>query len=130
MTAPHDVPTAAELVEAVREWIVDCAADSGSAHPFAARVAANVLAIVGRELELGPEQHARHVERLAILGVADDVELAAGIKSGRFDDRLEQVRALVRQSVVDKLAVANPRYLNQPPEEPEPVVRERPSVTG
>ncbi|MEY2416871.1 MAG: hypothetical protein QOH53_2205, partial [Ilumatobacteraceae bacterium] len=30
---------------------------------------------------------------------------------GELDDRLPEVRALVWQSVRDKLAVANPRYL-------------------
>ncbi len=53
--APHGRPTASELLEAVREYLL------GSVMPatdgqlsFHARVAANALAVVGRELELGP----------------------------------------------------------------------------
>jgi len=53
--APYGRPTASELLEAVREYLL------GSVRPattgqvaFHARVAANVLAIVARELELGP----------------------------------------------------------------------------
>ena len=52
-----------------------------------------------------------HAGRLARLGVADDAQLAAAVRDGRFDDRLPEVRELVWESVRDKLAVANPRYL-------------------
>ncbi len=109
---PHGVPTAAELVEAVREWIERDVVTGAPVSPFHARVAANVLAIVERELELGAEHDRRHGERLDQLGVADDHELAAGIRAGRFDDRIDEVRTLVRESVRDKLLVANPRYLD------------------
>ena len=51
---------------------------------------------------------------LRALGVADDAALAAAIRSGELDDRLDEVRALVWQSVRDKLAVANPKYLTSP----------------
>jgi aminoglycoside phosphotransferase (APT) family kinase protein len=54
--APHGRPTASELLEAVREYLL------GSVMPgttgqlaFHARVAANALAIVARELELGQD---------------------------------------------------------------------------
>ena len=110
---PHDVPTIGELVEAVREWLDTAVATGGQVSPFHARVAANVLGIVERELALGPEHDRRHGERLAALGVADDAELAAAIRDGRLDDRLPEVRDLVWASVRDKLAVANPRYLDR-----------------
>lgn len=113
MSRPHDVPTAAELVEAVREWIERDVAPGGGVPPFHARVAVNVLAMVEREMALGAEHDRRHAARLARLGVVDDAELAAGIRAGRFDDRLDEVRALVWDSVRDKLAVANPRYLER-----------------
>lgn len=112
MSGPHDRPTAAELVEAVREWIRRSQID-GEIEPntFHARVAANMLAIVEREMDLGATQARAHAARLEQLGVADDVELAAAIKSGRLDDRSDEVRQLVWDSVKDKLAVANPKYL-------------------
>ena len=111
MSAPHDVPTVAELVEAVREWLEgDVMAATEGRLRFHARVAANVLATVERELELGPAQAERHAERLAELGVADDAELAAAIRSGDLDVDPARLRALLRASVDDKLAVANPRY--------------------
>lgn len=112
MTAPHDVPSARELVESVREWIErDVLTATDGRLNFHARVAVNVLAMVERELDLGPDQERRHAERLAALGVADEAELAAAIRSGRFDDRLPEVRDVVRATVEDKLRVANPRYL-------------------
>lgn len=111
MTMPHDVPTARELVEAVREWIEREAAGERPPNRFHARVATNVLATVERELELGPAQSRAHAARLEQLGVADDAALAAAIRDGSLDSRLAEVRALVWASVRDKLAVANPAYL-------------------
>ncbi len=115
MTGPHDMPTAAELVEAVREWLErDVAPEADGRLRFHARVAVNMLAIVERELALGPAQAEAHAERLARLGVADDAELAQRIRSGELDDRLDEVKAAVAASVRDKLTVANPRYLDTP----------------
>ena len=81
---------------------------------FHARVAVNVLAMVEREIELGPAQHERHVAGLRALGCADDAELASRIRAGGFDDGdavRSDVEAFVFDSVVDKLRVANPKYL-------------------
>jgi hypothetical protein len=109
------MPTAAELVEAVREWLErDVAPEADGRLRFHARVAVNMLAIVERELVLGPAQAEAHAERLRQLGVADDAELARRIRSGELDDRLDEVKAAVAASVRDKLTVANPRYLDTP----------------
>lgn len=116
MGAPHDAPELAQLVEAVREWIErDVITGTEGRLSFHARVAANVLAMVERELAVGEEHARRHRERLDALDVADESELAAAIRSGQLDDRLDEVRALVWESVRDKLSVANPRYLERRP---------------
>ena len=110
--SPHDVPTAEQLVEAVREWLEgDVLASTTGRLQFHARVAANVLAIVERELRLGNGQAAAHAERLTQLGSSDDAELSRRIRAGELDDRLAEVRDLVWADVRDKLAVANPKYL-------------------
>jgi Domain of unknown function (DUF6285) len=115
MGAPHDVPTAEQLLEAVREWLErDVMPAVDGRLQFHTRVAVNVLAIVERELALGPAQAAAHRARLASLGVADEAELAARIRAGDLDDRLDEVKDLVWATVRDKLAVANPRYLDTP----------------
>jgi hypothetical protein len=109
---PHDVPTSEQLVESVREWLErDVIPGTTGRLQFHARVAVNVLAMVERELALGVDQAAVHAQRLAALGCADDDELARRIRNGELDDRLDEVRTLVWASVRDKLAVANPRYL-------------------
>ncbi len=114
MSPPHDAPTAAQLVEAVREFVErDLGADGGAGDPrlrFHARVAVNVLRIVERELALGPRQAAEHAERLLRLGVTDDAELARGIRAGRYDDRVDELLAELREAVRAKLEVANPTY--------------------
>jgi len=113
--SPHDVPTAAQLLEAVREWLqADVLSATEGRMQFDTRVAINVLAMVERELQLGREHEVAHRDRLSRLGVADDAALAEAIRSGALDDRLDEVRALVWDSVRDKLAVANPKYLASP----------------
>lgn len=110
-TPPHDRPTAWELVEAVREYLEQDVLPSATGRVrFHARVAAKALAIVERELVLGPAQAEAERERLAALGVADDAELADAIKDGRFDGREPELLASLAETVADKLAVANPGY--------------------
>lgn len=110
--SPHDVPSASELIESVREWLErDVMAATEGRLQYHCRVAINTLSMVERELALGRAQTEAHLERLRALGVVDDRALAAAIRSGELDDRLEEVRALVWQSVREKLAVANPQYL-------------------
>jgi hypothetical protein len=101
------------MIEAVREWIdSDVVGATEGRLRFHARVAANMLAMIERELELGGVQDVAHRERLGILGVADDGELAVRIRSGDFAQRADELRALLRADVVDKLRVANPDYLD------------------
>ena len=110
-TAPgiHGRPTAAELVEATREWIEgDVRSSTEGRVAFHTRVAANVLATVQRELELGPAMAADHAARLVGLGVADEAALAAGIRHGDLTGA--DVERVVAETVVDKLRVANPGY--------------------
>lgn len=112
MSAPHDRPTAAELVESVREWLereVMPAVDGRL--QFHARVAVNSLDIVLREMELGEHQGVAHAGRLAALGHPDDASLAAAIRAGDHDDDLAGLLSALRPSVEDKVRVANPRHL-------------------
>lgn len=115
MTEPHDMPDAAGLVEAVREFLErDVMRATEGRVNFHTRVAVNVLGMVERELRQGPAQAAAHASGLATLGVADEAELAAAIRDGRLDDRLDEVRRFVTETVRHKLEVANPKYLAGP----------------
>lgn len=115
MTEPHDVPDAAALVEAVREFLErDVLPATEGRVRFHTRVAANVLAMVEREIQLGHAQLQAHQAGLAAFGLADERALADAIRSGDLDDRLDEVRAFLESTVQAKLEVANPRHLKGP----------------
>ena len=112
MTAPHDRPTASELLEALHEWMErDLLPGVDGRLQFHTRVAINMVDIVRRELELGPDQEIHHQEVLSSFGMNDDAELAAAIRDGAFDTSLLDVLNRLRPVVEDKVRVANPRYL-------------------
>ena len=111
-TGLHGRPTAVELVEAVREYLrADVIQATDGRVQFHARVAANALAVVERELEQGPAAESAHAEQLADLGFTDEADLAAAIRSGSVDDRAEAVGSTVWAAVQSKLAIANPDHL-------------------
>jgi len=104
---PHDRPTATELVEAVREFLEGLPLTGHDR--FLARVSLRVLTTVERELQIGPGLATRHAQRLALLGMRDDGELAAAIRSGAVSQA--GVMPAVRAAVVDKLLVSDPAQL-------------------
>jgi hypothetical protein len=128
----HDRPTAPELLEAVRHFLEsDVVPALEGTKKFHARVAANVLAIVAREMESQERQlrqEWKSVKRLlemtdaaeprdlaelkqALRGATE--QLCERIRSGAADHEpwRGEVLAHVRRTVADKLAVANPRFL-------------------
>jgi aminoglycoside phosphotransferase (APT) family kinase protein len=110
--APFGRPTAAELIEAVREYLEGGVMEqSEGGARFEARVARNALAIAERELLLGREVSSAHTHRLRDFGMGDDAALAAAIRAGDFDDGWEPVAVALAASARDQLLVANPSYL-------------------
>ena len=102
-------PTAAELVAAVAEFLdneVRAACDGQAS--FHARVAANVLRIVERELL--DETADEVLEALEGLGFADEASLARAIRDGQLDDRGDEVMACLRVLVRHRLSIAHPGY--------------------
>ena len=113
---PHDIPSAAELVEAVREFLqTDVMAATDGRTQFLVRVSVNVLAMVERELRLAAQHTAAHEAGLRGLGMRDERALAAALRAGELDARLDEVTEFVRETIVAKLEVANPGYLDSPP---------------
>ena len=111
MSAPHDEPDPRALIEAVREFLAtEVEPQTEGRLRYHLKVAANVLAIVERELEQGEANAAAHRERLARLGFTSDKELAAAIRSGELDERHEELAHEFSAMVADKLAVARPGY--------------------
>jgi Domain of unknown function (DUF6285) len=120
MSGLYGRPTAAELVAVVADFLDNDVrgatrpdsppADVGRVN-FHARVAANVLRIVERELL---DTSAGDVSAaLAALGYSDEAELAAGIRAGALDDRPDDVLACLRTLVRRRLDVAHPGYADQ-----------------
>lgn len=113
--SPHDFPTAEQLLAAVRAWITDELGPTlNGAQRFDARVAANMVAMVERELKAGERHRLEHRAGLAALGMADDVELAAALRSGSLDDRLAEVATVVAASLRNELSVSDPGYTDSP----------------
>jgi hypothetical protein len=110
-TPPFGRPTAAELVEAVREYLDLLLERSADGARFEARVARNALGVAERELLLGPAFAAAHSARVTGLGFRDDAALAAALRSGALDDGWESIAPALAASARDQLLVANPGYL-------------------
>ena len=127
----QDRPTAVELLNAVREFLEqDVMPGLEGRKRFHALVSANVLAIVARELAGEETMLVAEWERLRDLLGTDgapparlcDLRTAVEALTRRLCDRIragdadagpfgEAVRAHVRATVVDKLRIANPKYL-------------------
>ena len=110
MIGTYGRPRAAELVAAVAEFLETDVREATSGQVnFHARVAANALRIVERELL--DESEAESGGALAGLGFADEEELAAAIRAGEVDGRTNsEVTACLRTLVRRRLAVAHPGY--------------------
>jgi hypothetical protein len=117
---PQDRPTAEELLAAVIDFLREEATPAlDRAEPrlgFQMRVAANSLAILGREWRLGPAADAREKERLVALlghdGTLDDLnrELARQLRTGDRDERDQALMAHLEATIADKIAIANPKW--------------------
>lgn len=113
----QDAPTTRELIEAVRGFLEEKAMAELKGHSaFHARVAANALAIVERELELGPDARAaEHARLTALLGhdaALDNLnaELARKIRLGEITLETSGLRDHLWRTTMDKLAIDQPRY--------------------
>jgi hypothetical protein len=115
---PNSRPAAADLLEAVREFLEhDVLPSLSGDRRFECRVAMNVLAIVARELQLGPAADSAERTALASLldrdGPLDELRrtLVARIREGHTDGNRGDVLAYVRNTLRDTLAINNPKWL-------------------
>lgn len=109
--AVYDRPTVDELLNAVTGFLREELATNEPRSAYLAKVAANALTIVRREIRLGPAEREAHRARLAAIGCANDGELAARIRTGAVPDDDPKILAAVRSSITAQVVVANPRYL-------------------
>lgn len=112
-----DQPSMLELVKAVQGFIETKAMPELKGHTaFHARVAANALGIVARELELGPRAAEMEMNQLAALlgheGSLDELnrELCKCIREGKVDIQSEALRQHLELTTLDKVAIDQPKY--------------------
>lgn len=112
-------PTAAELIEAVTEFLAT-EIDPKVTTPdvkFRLRVARNVLDIVARECRSGPEHDQREKLELQTLLGEESPDLShlnevicERLRRGDFDNRLDELLPVLTDITMDKLSIDNPRY--------------------
>ncbi len=112
-----DQPSMRELVEAVRDFLEQKAMPELKGHTaFHARVAANALSIVARELESGPSSAAGELARLqALLGYKGTLEelnreLCRRIRDGVFGPDTPGLAEHLATTTRDKVAIDQPGY--------------------
>lgn len=117
---PKSQPDAASLIEAAIKYLDEELSPKLEGYDrFQTRVTINALATVRRELLLGDEQEAQERQRLATLIGHDgalgelNAELCERIRDGQVTQDDPALRAHVRASLRDALAINNPKWLNR-----------------
>jgi len=113
----QDPPTIAELLDATASFLRDVAVPQLSGHAsFHARVAANALDVVKRELELRPAaeraEHARLKTLLRSDGSLDELNslLSRRIAAGELDLQTPGVADHLWATTLAKVAIDQPTY--------------------
>jgi hypothetical protein len=113
----QDPPTATELLEATAAFLRDVAVPQLSGHAsFHARVAANALDVVKRELELRPaaerDEHARLKTLLRAEGSLDELNalLSRRIAAGEIGLQTPGVAEHLWATTLAKVAIDQPTY--------------------
>jgi len=125
----QDRPGAAELLEAVAEYLfAELRPEVPREQRFRVLVAANVCAVVARELRageaplredlamfgelLGRDQPAAELDEAELEKAVREAEreLAGRLRSGELDDRLDELSRRLQEHVRRKLATARPGY--------------------
>lgn len=113
----QDAPSTKELIEAVRAFLEEKAMPELKGHTaFHARVAANALAIVERELEQGPTaQTAERMRLMQLLGHEGtleelNAELAKAIRADELTLETPGLADHLWTTTMDKVAIDQPNY--------------------
>ncbi len=115
----HDTPSISELIDAVQRYLNDVARPGLTGHAaFSALVASNVLAIVKREVELGPEQRFDEKTRLVSILNADsnstlqdlNVQLCEKLRTGELTADTPGLFDHLKTTTISQLAVDQPKY--------------------
>ncbi|MBL8629540.1 MAG: hypothetical protein JNM81_07920 [Rhodospirillaceae bacterium] len=114
---PDNRPTSVELLDAVQGFLKDDVLPKlAGADAYHLRVAQNALAILGREIALGPALDAAEQERLMTLlgavGTRDELNamLCAHIRDRKRSYKDPYVTAHLLQTAMGKMSIDNPKY--------------------
>jgi hypothetical protein len=112
-------PKALELTTAVARWIDEMRPSLDPRNAFLARVSANALGVIGRELTLGPAAEAAATERLTVLldyrGSFEDLnaDLCRRLRAGEMTAETPGLLAALKANVLDQLAIDQPNYRHE-----------------
>jgi len=119
-------PKAEELAQAVARWIDQIRPGLDPRNAFLARVAANGLNTVARELAAGQAAEAAAAGRIAEIlghgGAPADLnrELCERLRSGDLTAASPGLLAALRANVLDQLAIDQPNYRHEGQATPPP----------
>ena len=109
-------PRTEELAQAVALWIDQIRPSLDPRNAFLARVAANAMATIGREITLGPAAEAQAVRLMGeVLGTAGthaelNAELCERIQSGEMTVETPGLLAALTVMARDQIAIDQPNY--------------------
>ena len=114
----QDQPTPAEIIGAVAAFLKNVvAAETAGATSFQARVAANALEMMKRQLETQPAEDAAELTRLTALMPGEEgdlfqlnAELSRRIEAGEVDLSTPGLKEHLWKTTLAKLAVDQPTY--------------------
>ena len=114
----QDHPSIGELLRTVREFIDDITPKLDGQDRYHALCASYLVAIVERELVDGGGLDRDEAAALQAFNGAQSAlpaayaELASDIRNGQYDQRWDELMALLMQHVVNKVSVSKPDYLH------------------
>ncbi len=117
---PQSRPPAADMLAVIRDYLeAEILPGLRDDKWFNVKVAANMLAMIERELRLGPQANAEEAERLTALagqgGSPEELNrlLAAAIRDGAVKSDDPQLLDHIRRTVTDALRINNPHWLGR-----------------
>jgi Domain of unknown function (DUF6285) len=114
----QDRPTAPELLDSVAEYLFgELRPEVPREQRFKVLVAANVCAVVAREIRAGEDPDGKDLELFnELLGEeqsdvrAAAAELSRRLRAGELDDRIDEIAPRLEEHVRRKLSIARPGY--------------------
>ena len=113
-------PKAEELAQAVAGFLESIRSQLNPRDAFLARVAANAMGVIGRELAGGRAAEDAAAARLGALlsreGGLDDLnaDLCARLRTGEMDAATPGLLAALRANITDQIVIDQPTYAPEP----------------